>query len=156
MNDWLELVVAAYDFFAAAASLLADAVTIILGAIAIWGLLFKRKQIQRFFHALTTVYLNQRISRIKETLGQLNSLNFDNKEDKRRIRALLGQICGQLKGLTGDYPVLNELYARANNFHNEITSLTEPLKCELSHEIDGLLDKIVYGHQSDAMRSNNG
>lgn len=132
---------------------LSHVVTVVVGGIAIWGILFKRRELTLAFRVFANTYLNQRIHRLKETLGKLETLNYDRKEDRSEINALIGQICGQLKPLAQDYPKLSETLEHLTLFVEKKQRLSESKKRRLVYEIHGILDSTTFDQQSTVIRT---
>ena len=60
-------------------TVVADCVTILVGVSALVAVLVKRKEIGRILRLVTNLHLRDRINRIKETLGRLEGMNYNNK-----------------------------------------------------------------------------
>lgn len=125
------------DFFS-------DVITVALGVVAIWGLIVKRKELSLAFRVFTNTYLNQRVNRLKETLGRLESLSYDNKEHRSEIQALIGQVSGQVRSLVDDYPKLEEVHATLTEFIDGKKRLSESKKRRIVYEIHGHLDSVSF------------
>ena len=123
---------------------LSDFVTTVLGAVAIWGLFFRRKQISLAFQMLTNAHLLHQINRIKETLGRLDELTFDEKTERTKIRALMGQICGQLKPLSQKHPTLESSIEILDQIMAGKKRLSESLKNQVIYQIHGELDRLAF------------
>jgi hypothetical protein len=116
-----------------------------LGLIALWGLLFHKKEIKSFFRLLAMTQLNQRVRALQETLKQLEDVSFDNKGDRKEIFNLVGQVCGQLSTLVKLSPEMDllEIRRRFMSIHEKQTSLNEPVKRQLIHELMGHLENLT-------------
>ena len=90
---------------------------------------------------LTTV-MNERVKRIKETLGKLDSLNFDHKETRREIFALLGQVGGQIKPLATEQNGLDPIHKEILALLAKTAPLTEATKRRIVYELHGRLDNV--------------
>src|SRR2546426_11206830 len=78
-------------------TLIAHLCTSILGIVAIYGLLKHKSKISAFVRLLAHSVITERVNRIKGTLGELDSLNYDVKEHRKQIIALLGQLTGMVR-----------------------------------------------------------
>lgn len=131
---------------------IANCATIAIGSIAIWGLIFKRHEISLALRVFTTAYLNQKTSRIKETLGRLESLNHDNKDDRSEINALLGQLCGQLLTIKEECPDINNNRLELEEYVHGNKRINESKKRKIIYEIHGLLDSATFDHSKTTLR----
>ena len=132
---------------------LSHLITVVVGGVAIWGLIFKRRELTLAYRVFTNTYLNQRINRLKETLGKLETLSYDRKEDRSEINALVGQICGQLKPLAQDYPDLSETVEYLTELIDGKKRLSESRKRRLLYEIHGHLDSATFDQHSAVIRT---
>lgn len=127
----------------------ADFVTTIVGAVGIWGLLFKRRELLLAFRVLTNTYFNYRTSHLRESLLQLENLSWNNRENRPEIQALIGRICGQLKPLTQDFPELESVLEELEN----LKTITERRKQTIVHSILGQLESLSFRQQTSVMKS---
>ena len=146
---WVELV----KYIPPIVNLAADAVTVILGSVALWGLVFRRKQLSLAMRLLGSLYASQRASRLKETLGKLEALSYDNKEDRGEIHALFGQASGQISGLLADYPSLQETHVKISAVVEKRGRLSESLKRQLVYEIHGCIEIASLDQARDTVES---
>jgi hypothetical protein len=72
----------------------------------------------------------------------LESSNFENKEERKEIRALFGQVCGQVKPLVNDSNGLTEIYAEIEQIVRKEVALSETVKRKVVSELNGRLDGI--------------
>ena len=126
----------------------ADLFTLILGGIALWGILFRRKKITLLFKVLISSFTNERVKRIKETLGKLESLNFDEKDDRKEIFALLGRVSGQIKPLALDENGLKEIDSEISILLAKTKPLTEATKQKIVYELHSRLDNVSFSETS--------
>ncbi len=131
---------------------LSHLITIAVGGVALWGLIFKRRELTLAFRVFANTFLNQRINRLKETLGKLETLNYDQKEHRSEITALVGQVCGQLKSLAQDYPNLSQTLEHLAELVDGKKRLSEARKRRLVYEIHGHLDSTTFDQQSTVIR----
>lgn len=136
-------------------AVLADLVTVVIGLIAIWGLIFKRRELGFVFRVFANAHLNQRVNRLKETLGKLETLNYDQKEDRSELNALVGQVCGQVKPLVGDYPKLVNVYDELLALVERKKRLSESKKRRLVYELHGILDDTSFHQQHQVLSKNS-
>lgn len=125
-------------------SLVADVITIILGCIGLWQIIFNHKKIALAFKVLTSNFSDEHVKRIKETLGKLEATSFDNKAHRPEIRALLGQLSGQIY-------IFLEVSEPLKKTRQEITSLladpkkiNEATKRRIASELHGGLDTLSF------------
>jgi hypothetical protein len=121
----------------------ANFVTLILGIVAIWILIFHSRKVSLFFQVLRSNFFNEKAKRIKETLGKLESLNYENKDDRPEINALLGQVSGQIKHFTSDDGELSKIHHELLDILAKKMRLSEPNKRRLIYEIHGALDNVT-------------
>lgn len=131
-----------YVFYAV--NFFADAVTLILGIIALWGLVFRRQELNAVLQLALVTYRNQRLNRVRLTVSRLSHLNYDDKERRPEIRALMGQLSGEMAAIRGEFPELAELATRVEQQCQSGFRRTEPLKRRLLSEIEGMLDKVAF------------
>jgi hypothetical protein len=122
----------------------ADAVTLVLGTIALWALIFHKRKVALFIRVLLSSFLNERVKRTKETLGKLESLNYDNKEDRAEIFALLGQVSGQIKPFSIANTDLATINEEVHTILAKKTRLNEATKRRLMYEMHAALDGVSY------------
>jgi hypothetical protein len=122
----------------------ANLFTFILGGIALWGILFRRKKLALFFKILISSFTNERVKRIKETLGKLESLTFDEKDNRKEIFALLGRVSGQIKPLATDGSGLKEIDKEISDLLAKTIPLTEATKQKIVYELHSRLDNISF------------
>jgi hypothetical protein len=133
-----------------------DLITVILGCMALYGIIVHRDKISAFARLLSTTFLNERVKRLKEVLGALHNLNFEEKGDRSKIYANLGAISGQVKQLA-----LSD--ERFRFFHEELTiylerkkRLNEPTKNRLMFELHGLLDSLSENATKTILEDSDG
>ena len=114
-------------------------------------MIFRQREITLFFRLFTNAYLNQRVTRLKETLGKLDALSYENKDHRPEVFALLGQICGQIKPLVTDYPGLQESYDQLFEYVERRKRLSESVKRRIAYELHGFLDATTFDEQSRTM-----
>jgi hypothetical protein len=131
----------------------ANSITVILGCIALVALLRRREQLKAFFGLLQQVNLSQRTMQIRYTLRELERVSFDTKEERPQVRALLGQLCGQIAALKDTIPELNSAYNALLSFREKTNSITEFKKRALVHELHGILDNALFSHTQTVAES---
>lgn len=130
-------------FLGTCLSVLADVLGVAFGCLALWGLVFKRKQLAQLFRILSTAHFGQRVNRCKESLGRLDALNFDNKNNRAEIHALIGQLCGCLSTLKDENPALITCHAELLQIVERKVKMSEARKCRICSELHTHLDKIT-------------
>jgi len=136
--------VAVAEFVAGLIGFLADLVTLVLGIAGVYGLIYHRREFKAFFRLLASSHLQERVKRIKETLGKLEGLDFNEKQDRREIFALLGQVSGQIKPLAREGTSLGRIYAEIQTLLREDEKLSEPRKRHVVYELHGCLDDETF------------
>jgi len=131
----------------------ADLVTIGLGILGLWGLIARRRQISTFLRLTVLAYRQQRLHRVRTTLERLRHLNYEDRESRPEIRALLGQLCGELKSLSEDLPGLRPSHERLAAKIDSSFRWTELEKRRLLSEIDGACDQWLFSEQSEHQES---
>lgn len=127
----------------------AHSVSLILGLIALWALIFKGKKLAFVVRVFMSVFLNERLRRIRETLNKIESLNYEEKKNRPEIRALLGQVSGQIKPMIAGNNRLSAIHMVICNLVEDKTALTEPQKRSVVAELNGHLDDIAFTHTSN-------
>ena len=122
----------------------ANFVTLILGGIAIWGLIFRRKKIALIMKLMISNFTNERVKRLKETLGKLESLSYDEKPDRPEIHALLGQVSGQIKILATEQNGLMKINQDISDILAKKSALNEATKRRIVYELHGSIDTISF------------
>jgi len=122
----------------------AHLVSLPLGIIALWTLIFRRKKIAVIFKVFTNVFLNEKLRRIRETLNRLESLNYDEKPNRAEIRALLGQVSGQIKPMISSSNELAGVHKAFCDMMENTAPLTEAKKRNAVAELHGVLDNVVF------------
>lgn len=121
----------------------ADLFTAILGSAGIWALIFHRQKAKLFFKLVLSGFVNERIKRIKETLGKLESLNYDDKANRPEIIALLGQTLGQIKSLTEHEPI-RQTHADISDLIDNKARISEATKRRVVYELHAALDTVSF------------
>jgi hypothetical protein len=119
-------------------------VSLTLGLIALWALIFRRKKLALIFRVFMSVFLNEKLRRIRETLNKLETLNYDEKQNRAEIRALFGQVSGQIKPMIGSNDGLAGIHKSMCDIVENAAPLTEAKKRSAVAELHGVLDNIVF------------
>ena len=122
----------------------ANCVTLLIGLIALWGFVFHRKKIFLAIKVLLSSYTNERVKRLKETLGKLDSLSFEEKEDRAEIYALLGQVSGQISILATEQNGIKKIQNEISDLLAKKSQLNEASKRRIVYELHGNLDKLSF------------
>jgi len=125
-------------------SILSDLVTTVLGGIALYGLIFKRKKIVLFIRLIINSQYNERVKRVKETLGKLEGFSFEEKDERTEIFNLIGQLSGQIKPLATDKNGLIKVHEELKEILDGKQKLSEAKKRNLVYELHGILDNASY------------
>lgn len=131
------------DDVAKTLQMFADTLTIILGALALYGLIAKRKKLSSFINVVLNSHLNERVRRIRDTVTQLQSISLDDASRYKEGIALLGSLSGQLKPLTTARPRLQNLHEDLIFMTEGKTRVKESKKNAVIHEISALLDEVA-------------
>ncbi len=89
IHEIIQVVVAVVSF-------LANLFTIAICGIALYGILTHRKALGAFLAVFASTQLQERNRRIRETINKLNSLDYERRDHKREVIALLGQLSDQI------------------------------------------------------------
>ena len=119
---------------------ISNIVTIIVGGIAIFQLSSHRGLLAQFVESLRLAHVSESSRRIRDTLMKLESLNFNEKEDKSEIRALFGQLSGQLKAFIDQSENIRNAHDEVANSISTGQKLTEPRKRFLVQLVHGAID----------------
>jgi hypothetical protein len=130
-----------------------DLIGIIIGVLALWALWANRKHLPAVTLWLRHAHLSDRVRRLRETLGKLEGLSYDDKDARSEIVALIGQLSGQIKSLPADSPSVQEASQEIEACHSRTVKLTEAIKRRLLHLTHVAVDNSVMG--SDINLSNN-
>lgn len=122
-------------------SIFGNLVTILVGVIGIVGFWLNRSKISVIFRYIQLSYVSERIKRINETLGKMESVNYDNKEDRREIFALMGQLLGQLKTLEELCPEAGVLRSEIESIVNRKSRLNEAIKRKILFSVHHAVDQ---------------
>jgi hypothetical protein len=104
------------------------------------GFYLNRGKISLVFRYLQLSYISERTKRLKETLGKLEALNYDNKEHRSEIFALMGQISGQLKALEGEHISLTSIQGDLEQILARKLRLSEATKRRILYSIHSSVD----------------
>ena len=88
-------------------------------------------------------YINERVKRLNETLGKLESVNYDNKEDRSEIFALMGQLLGQMKALEGMHQSIASVQTELEAIVCKKTRLNEAIKRKMLFTIHNAIDQSI-------------
>ena len=97
----------------------------------------------------------QRTARIRDTLAKLELLDYNNKNHRREIGALLHELLGQLTPLTAKYTDLQRVTNRVQDLLDErdgTARLSEGIKRQLVHETRGVLEAQGFVGHEQVMR----
>ncbi len=113
----------------------------------------KRRQIAHIFRLAKSAHLYQRFESVRESLRELKNLNFDDKQSRAEITALIGQICGQIGPLVETHPELNEMHMRLTDLVERKTNqrFSEQKKRHICHQLEGILENILFEAQSTTL-----
>jgi len=117
-----------------------NALTVTLGIITLVALYRHRGELSVFLRVLATSRLNERFRRIRETLTELEHLNYEDKPTRPEIKALLGKLTGHIRGLR--VVELDPLCIQIEALLQKPATITEARKRAIIHELDGHLDNI--------------
>ncbi len=143
------------DNLCKAIGLIADFLTAILGSLAIWGLIKHRKKINAFVRLLAHNLITERIKKIKGTLARMDSLNYDVKEDRKEIIAILGELAGMTRSLASRHKQFNALYGEMLTLAGNPVNLSESTKRRITEEIHALLDEQGLNAALNLMEESN-
>jgi hypothetical protein len=137
---------------------LADSVTTILGIMALYSLLFHRDKLVAFSRLLAHTLINERVKKIKGALARLDSLNYEYKENKKEVIALLGELAGMIRRLAHKNSAFKECYDELRR-HFEGASpapLSEAAKRQLSQQLHAVLDEQSLGDAVTLLEDTHG
>ena len=130
--------------------------TAVLGAFAIWGLVWHRNKIGAFVRVLAHGLIANRINKIRLTLGRLNSLNYDDKPSRREILAIIGELAGMLHAPATKHEGFRLVHEQLIALNLDPKKLTEPTKRRLAQELDALLEERAFVAAVTLMEEMNG
>lgn len=117
-------------------SIAGSSVTVAFGVLAY----LKRDKVSLMFRYLQFSYFSERSKRLKETLGKLEALDYNVKESRPEILALLGQISGQMNALENGNIALTAMQTEIGDILCKKTKLSEPTKRRILHSIHSAMD----------------
>jgi hypothetical protein len=121
-----------------------EAITLILGLIALFALIFHGKRVTLLLKALSYQYVSTRAQKVRDTVSKLNARSYDDKEHRREIIALLGELSGRLKPFVDMAPPLGKAYQDLETLLTTKSKITESSKRRLLTEIEVALDSIGF------------
>lgn len=113
---------------------LADLLTIVASAIAIYLFLSQRKAISSFFARLLSYAHQLTLSELRGKLDRLNDLNANENDEREHIENIFNEIIGQIRGNQQLSNQFRELLPRMDALL-EKNALTEPRKRSLVAEL---------------------
>lgn len=128
----------------------------ILGIIGIYGLIKHRAKISAFVRLLALNVINERIKRIKGTLGELDSLSYDVKEQRGRIKAVMGQLAGMIHLFALRHDGFKRVHAELLVLVEKPAGNSEANKRRISEELHGLLDEQGFAAAISLVEVSNG
>ena len=149
----LNMLNALWNVLTAAVGFVADLLTAALGLIGLWAVVVHRNKVSAVIQLFVNTYLNQRIQRAKETLGRLEALNFDTKDHRAEIHALLGQLSGQLKSIANENQDVATTYADLKALVENRSRVTEASKRRIVFEVHGAVDGAYFGRAKSVMKA---
>ena len=155
MSVLWEALKAFFGHIATVFSFLADSVTVALGFLALWGLIFRRRQLALAFRVLTSAHTSHHVTRLRDTLAKLDALNWNEKERRAEVNALLGQLSGQLAPLVEDYPAFVPVHNDLLEIVQGPGRVTESKKRRIAFQLNGILDKTVFKQQHIVLDDEN-
>lgn len=100
--------------------------------------------------------VNERIKKIKGTLGELDSLDYDVKDDRRKIIALMGQLTGMVRLFASRHEGFKQFHDELLGLTQQPGTLSEATKRRLSEELHALLDEQGFAAALSLMEESNG
>lgn len=122
--------------------LLANLCTVILGAIAICSLIWRRKQISQILRYLINNRHQEKASRLSETLTQLSALSYKDKQARTKISELLARVNGLL--VSYNFEPFIEFKSRAIEMLDENYNLSEAIIKTFVFELQETLAEHSY------------
>jgi len=138
------------------AAFLSDTITVVLGSFGLWGIFFHREKIAAFARLLAHALVSERIKKIKGALARLDDLNYENKEDKKEVIALLGELAGMIRLLAEKVPSYKVCYDEMIRCSDRTDGLTESKKRRLSEQLHAVLDDQSLAAAVTLITDNNG
>jgi hypothetical protein len=139
-----------------AVTFIAHFCTSVLGILAIWGLIKHRTKISAFVRLLAHSVMNERIKKIKGTLGLLDGMNFDVKDDRKEIIAILGQLAGMTRLFASRHEGFKQFHGELVLLIEKPETLSEAAKRRKSEELHALLDEQAFAAAINLMEVSNG
>ena len=143
----------AWNVAESAVSFCADVMTLVLGVIALWAIVRNRGRIEFLFRVLYNRFLNDRSKRIVETLGKLDSLDYENKGHRKEVFALLGQLSGQVEALGDRDERIGRIHSDLMGFLNSTVRLSEAKKRRVTQQVHAALDHLSLESTTDVLES---
>src|SRR4051812_6897539 len=127
---------------ASTVTFVADFFTAILGGVALYAIVKNRSKFGLLFRFLISNVFNERIHRIEATLKLIEGLSFENKRKRPEIRALFGQLAGQLKPFVNGRSDFASVHAEVSKMIDQPELLSEPGKRRIIQETQCCLDSL--------------
>jgi hypothetical protein len=99
-----------WPFLTKAIEIGSQLVTLVLGLIALCALIFHGRRVTHLLNALSYQFVSARAQKVRDILSKLNDRNYDDKESRREIFALLGELSGRLKPFVSMAASLEKCY----------------------------------------------
>jgi hypothetical protein len=122
-------------------SVLSDLFTVVLGVIALWAAVANRKQVAEWLRYARSLRIRQRMSKVRETLTRLRALSYEDIGSKGELRALRGQLSGELKGLTSETP---QFAKYVELLEAKAVRWSESKKRQMIAEIEAIVEALEY------------
>lgn len=136
-------------------SICGNSVTIIVATIAVVGFFNNKDKLSDLFRYLQFTYINERVKRLKETLGKLEAVNYDNKEDRLEIFALMGQLLGQMKALEGTHQSITTVQIELEEIVSKKTRINEAIKRKILFSIHNAIDQSIQNRIKNLPNTHN-
>lgn len=118
---------------ALATDFLGDAVTVLVGALTLYGIAKYRKKVSATFRALRLEHMSERRKEITNTLDLIAGSIVKGKA--LDARALFGALDGQMRALCSIFPEFSELQKEVSNIAHNNAPLTEAIKQRIVHQV---------------------
>jgi hypothetical protein len=136
-------------------SICGNAVTVVLAVFAVVGFFKNKDKISILFRYLQLSFVSERVKRLNETLGKLETVNYDNKEDRPEIFALMGQLLGQIKALEGMHPSIGQVQDELEQVISKKTRLNEAIKRKITYSIHNAIDQSMHNRIENLPNTNH-
>lgn len=130
-------------------ALASDVITLLLGVIALVGLVTQRNKISLMVRLYLNNHFNQRVKKIHETILKLQGVDYNEKSQKAEVIRLLHALSGQIRPWARQKKELVPILSRLEAISRKEIKISEGLKTEIAHELEETLETMFLSEITD-------